>query len=214
VRWPTADKPVAGVPAQLYAAKHDGFVNFRNVQQDPARSSKIVGFDALYRDLAAGDLPNYAHIVPNQCNDMHGRDEGPDVPVDCRKTNPQGLIARGDRVIGELVGRVMACAAWRGVDNSAIVITFDENDKEERHGPDQGCCGNDAGSAANSGGGHIPTVVITNHGPRGVIDDTPYNHYSLLRTTEAAFGIDEYLGHAADERGGVVTMAALFAVSH
>jgi hypothetical protein len=56
--------------------------------------------------------------------------------------------------------------------------------------------------------------VITNHGPRGVVDDTPYNHYSLLRTTEQAFGIDEYLGHAADARRGVSSMAPLFAVTH
>ncbi|MBV8146743.1 MAG: phosphoesterase [Gammaproteobacteria bacterium] len=213
VRWPTAAEPVAGVPQQLYAAKHNGFVNFRDVQQDPARSSKIVGFDALYTDLASGDMPNYAHIVPNQCNDMHGRDEGPDVPADCRKSNVQGLIARGDRVIGELVARIMGSMLWQSPDNAAIVITFDENDKEDRHGPDQGCCGNDPGSAANSGGGRIPTVVITNHGPRGVVDATPYNHYSLLRTTEAVFGIPEYLGHAAEERRGVLTMTRLFAVS-
>src|ERR1700752_104938 len=32
VRWPTPDEPVAGLPAQLYAAKHNGFVNFRSVQ--------------------------------------------------------------------------------------------------------------------------------------------------------------------------------------
>ena len=213
VRWPTADKPVAGVPQQLYAAKHNGFMNFRAVQQDPARSSKIVDFAALDHDLANGDMPNYAHIVPNQCNDMHGRDEGSDVPADCRKGNVHELIARGDRVIGELVTRIMTSAVWRSSDNTAIVITFDENDKEERHGPDQGCCGNDPSSAANAGGGRIPTVVITNHGPRGVVDDTPYNHYSLLRTTEAAFGIPEYLGHAADESRGVVAMAPLFAVS-
>ena len=212
VRWPTPDKPVAGVPEQLYAAKHNGFVNFRNVQQDPTRSSKIVDFDALYRDLASGEMPNYAQIVPNQCNDMHGRDAGLDVPADCRKTNPQALIARGDRVVGDLVTRIMASAVWHTPDNNAIVITFDENDKEERKGPDQGCCGNDPGSAANSGGGRIPTVVITNHGPRGLVDDTPYNHYSLLRTTEAAFGIPEYLGRAADERHGVITMTRLFAV--
>ena len=214
VRWPTKEKPVAGLPTQLYAAKHNGFMNFRAVQQDPARRSKIVDFDALYRDLASGDMPNYAHIVPNQCNDMHGRDEGPDVPPDCQKRNTRALIARGDRVIDELVTRVMASAVWRSPDNTAIVITFDENDKDERQGPDQGCCGNDPGSAANAGGGRIPTIVITNHGPRGLVDDTPYNHYSLLRTTEAAFGISEYLGHAADERHGVVTMTPLFAVKH
>lgn len=214
VRWPTAEQPVAGVPQQLYAAKHNGFLNFRSVQQDPARSAKIVDFEALYRDLASGDMPNYAHIVPNQCNDMHGRDAGPGVPADCRKSNTRELIARGDRVIGELVRRIMEARVWGGIDNTAIVITFDENDKDERQGPDQGCCANDPASAANGGGGRIPTVVITNHGPRGVVDDTPYNHYSLLRTTEAAFGIQEYLGHAADERLGVVTMTALFAVGH
>jgi phospholipase C len=212
VRWPTADKPVAGVPAQLYAAKHNGFVNFRNVQQDPARAAKIVDFNVLYRDLASGQMPSFAHIVPNQCNDMHGRDAGPDVAADCRKSDPAALIARGDRFIGELVQRITDSPLWRAPDNSAIVITFDENENDERQGGDQGCCGSDPSRAANSGGGRIPTVVITNHGPRGVVDDRPYNHYSLLRTIEAAFGIEEYLGHAADERNGVITMTPLFAV--
>jgi phosphatidylinositol-3-phosphatase len=103
---------------------------------------------------------------------------------------------------------------WSAPENTAIVITFDENDKDERGGPDQGCCGNDSKSLAYAGGGRIPTVVITNHGPRGVIDATPYNHYSLLRTTESAFGSSEYLGHAADQDGGVKVMSLLFAVGH
>ena len=135
------------------------------------------------------------------------------MPADCRKSNVRALIGRGDKS-DRRPGRGASWhpPLWGAADNSAIVITFDENDKEERSGQDQGCCGNDPGSAANSGGGRIPTIVITNHGPRGVIDDTPYNHYSLLRTTEAAFGIAEYLGHAADEGKGVVTMAPLFAV--
>jgi phosphatidylinositol-3-phosphatase len=213
VRWPTADKPVAGLPAQLYAAKHNGFLNFRNVQRDPARAAKIVDFSVLYRDLASGEMPNFAHIVPNQCNDMHGRDAGPDVPPDCLKSDRPALIARGDRFIGELVQRIMDSPLWRAPDNTAIVITFDENEKDERQGGDQGCCGSDPSKAGNSGGGRIPTVVITNHGPRGVVDDRPYNHYSLLRTIEAAFGIKEYLAHAADERNGVITMTPLFAVA-
>jgi phospholipase C len=210
IRYPTAEAPVAGSPTQLYAAKHDGFLNFERVQQDPARSSKIVDFAVLYQDLDAGRVPNYAHIVPNQCNDMHGRDAGPDVPQDCRKGDMRALIGRGDRVIGELVDRIMRSPIWLAAGNTAIVITFDENDKDERVGPDQGCCGTEASSATNSGGGHIPTIVITNHGPRAVIDATPYNHYSLLRTTEKLFGIPEYLGHAADERAGVRVMSALF----
>ena len=214
IRWPEQEQPVPGLPTQLYAAKHNGFVSFEQVQHDPERSSKIVGFDVLDRDIASGQLPNYAHIVPNQCDDMHGRDQGKNVPADCLKSNGAGLIARGDRVIGDIVQRLMASAPWGAPENSAIVITFDEDDKDERQGRAQGCCGNEPGSAANSGGGRIPTIVITNHGPRGTADDTPYSHYSLLRTTEAAFGIDEYLNHAAEQSKGVVTMTSLFAVPH
>jgi phospholipase C len=211
VRWPSADAPVAGMPQQLYAVKHNGFMNFVRVQTDPARATKIVDFETLSRDLDNGQLPNYAHIVPNQCNDMHGRDAAPEVPPDCRKGEVRALVARGDRLAGELVARIMRSALWSARDNAAIVITFDENDKEERGSADQGCCGNEPGSAANSGGGRIPTVVITNHGLHGVVDDTRYNHYSLLRTTESAFGIGEYLRHAADTDRGVTVMTRLFA---
>ena len=91
-RSPCAGRPRTsrsrGSPAQLYAAKHNGFVNFRNVQQDPARAAKIVDFDALDRDLDRA-MPNYAHIVPNQCNDMHGRDAG----RMCRRTAASRMSA-------------------------------------------------------------------------------------------------------------------------
>jgi hypothetical protein len=209
-RWPAVDKP--GEPAELYAVKHNGFMSFRRVQNDPKRSQKVVGFDALYRDLASGAMPNYAHIVPNQCNEMHGRDDGPMTPHDCRKSNTPGLIKRGDKVVGELVGKIMGSSVWRKPENVAIVITFDENGKAERNEGPQGCCGYEPGSSANFGGGRIPTIVITNHGVRNVSDPTPYNHYSLLRTTESAFGFNEYLGHAGDRGAGVVDMAPLFAV--
>jgi phosphatidylinositol-3-phosphatase len=213
-RWPTADKPVRGSPAELYAVKHNGFMTFKSVQDDPHRAEKVVGFEALERDLAAGTMPNYAHIVPNQCNEMHGRDDGPDTPEDCRKSNPDGLIRRGDKVVGELVEKIMHSSVWREAGNDAIVITFDENGKAERKEGAQGCCGFDPASAANFGGGRIPTIVITNHGVRGVTDATPYNHYSLLRTTETAFGIDEYLGYAGKPAAGVLDMAPLFEVRH
>jgi phospholipase C len=211
-RWPTKDKPVEGLPVELYAVKHNGFMTFKRVQDDPHRAERIVGFNVLDRDLASGELPNYAHIVPNQCNDMHGRDTGADVPEDCKKSNADALIRRGDQVVGKLVEEIMHSAVWTAPGHVAIVITFDENGRAERDNRAQGCCGYDPGSPANFGGGRIPTIVITNHGVRGVKDATPYNHYSLLRTTETAFGIDEHLAHAADIRVGVVDMTPLFKV--
>ena len=51
VRWPTAAHPVNGTPAELYAVKHNGFMNFKRVQDDPRRAAKIVGFDVLEHNL-------------------------------------------------------------------------------------------------------------------------------------------------------------------
>jgi len=47
------------------------------------------------------------------------------------------------------------------------------------------------------GGGLIPSIVIARNGARGLTDDTPYNHYSLLRTIEQVWNLG-YLGYAAD----------------
>jgi phosphatidylinositol-3-phosphatase len=211
IYYPDDQHPVAGRPTELYAAKHNGFIQFRAAQDDPALATKIVGFDRLYRDLARGQIPNYAHIVPNQCNDMHGRD-GANVPVDCRFDNDDGRIGRADKVIGALAARIQASPIWSARRNTAIVITWDEDESPPDEKGTQGCCGFDPKSPANFGGGHIPTLVITNHGPRGLADDTPYNHYSLLRTTEDAFCIREHLGHADDAAGGVKAMTPLFRV--
>ena len=192
-----------GQNAAFYAAKHSGFVNFAAVQTDPQRAAKLVSFDQLKADLASGQLPNFALIVPNQCNEMHGL-SGPNIPADCQSPNKAGLIARGDRVAADLVARLQKTKAWRSADDVAIVITFDEGAGKAR----EGCCGVTPAAISNFGGGHIPTVVITNHGPRGVADDTPYSHYSLLRTLEDLFGLAPHLGHAADP--DVLPMTPLF----
>ena len=218
-RWPTADYPVAGMPYDMYAAKHNGFVSFQDVHDAPylTRAQHLVGFRQLDKDLARDELPNYAHIVPNQCNEMHGRGngDGPNIPADCNSDNDlPGLIRRGDAEIGRLVDEITHAKVWKDSGNTAIVITFDENNAAARMNGKQGCCGSDPHSLANFGGGHVVTLVITNHGPRHVVDNTPYNHYSLLRTSEDAFGIHHYLGYAADTSKGVVSMTPLFKITH
>ena len=138
---------------------------------------------------------------------MHGL-HGAGVPTDCDGANEPALIRRGDAANGALVRELMASAAWRSPENMAIVLTFDEGSGKTR----EGCCGVTPDAPSNFGGGHIPTLVITNHGARGVEDATPYSHYSLLRTLEDAFGIREHLRHADDTGAGVQPMDALFFV--
>jgi hypothetical protein len=190
-------------PAALYAAKHTAFTNFASVHAERDLVDKLVGFDRLVTDLRSGSVPAFALIVPNQCHEMHGIDS-PKAPPSCAKGD-DGLVRSGDANVKTIVDAIFASPIWK-TGNTAIVITWDEDGKADRiPGTPQSCCVVDQ---HNPGGGHIPTIVITNQGPRGLRDATPYDHYSLLRTIEDAFGLDGHLGHADDP--AVVPMTPLF----
>ncbi|HET8626778.1 MAG TPA: alkaline phosphatase family protein [Thermomicrobiales bacterium] len=176
----------------LYAVKHNPFAFFARVQGDPAELQRMVPDTQLAADLAGGDVPNFAYIAPDQCHDMHGL-------ASCGDDTT--LIRQGDAYVAATVARIMAAPVWRR-GNTAIVVTWDENDFSTTGVT--GCCD------ANPGGGHVATIVIANHGPRGVRDATPYNHYALLQTVEDAFRLGCLA--ATCDRAAVRPLAPLFAV--
>jgi hypothetical protein len=163
---------------QLYERKHNPFVSYSDVQSSPARMSKIVDLGQLNSDLAAGRVPNYVWISPDQCNDMHGRSTA----GDCNYANVQGLISTGDTFLSNTVGSIMSSSAWKG--NSQIFIMWDESDYTGSgfggFGDDSGCCD----SVAGQGGGHVVSLVISHSGDDGRTSHVAYNHYSLLRTIQ------------------------------
>jgi phospholipase C len=179
-KWPSSSHA-------LYASKHNPFVNFTGTQGAVAH---MVDDSRLASDLANNALPNYSMIVPDQCNDMHGTGG-------C--SNPD-LIAAGDAYVGSTVAEIMGSKLWQQGRN-AIVVTWDEDDFSDSGQPGTGCCG------STVGGGHVPTIIITNKAEAPVVDGTSYNHYSLLRSMEDAFGLP-CLAHACDS--AVLPMAALF----
>jgi phosphatidylinositol-3-phosphatase len=185
-KWPSSANA-------LYASKHNPFVNFTGTQGDVAN---MVPDTQLGADLATGDLPNFSYVVPDQCHDMHGTGG-------CGDTNT--LISTGDAYVATLVSEIMHSRVWDQGTN-AIVVTWDEDDFGDQGQPGTGCCG------ADPGGGHVVTIVITNRSHRHVADNTPYNHYSLLRSTEDAFGLP-CLQNACDTQDGVKPMTPLFAPS-
>lgn len=149
-----------------YVAKHNGIVNFANMQ-NPTEFGKMFPFSQLAADLAAGTVSNFSYIVPDECDDMHG---APPWCVDSGATSSvqqSFLIARGDSFVGSVVNEITSSPIWQA-GNNAIIITFDE------------------GNTATS---RVPTIVITSHGPRGVTDKTSLNHFSLLASVEQAFGL-------------------------
>jgi hypothetical protein len=170
-KWPSA-------AVALYASKHNPFVNFTGTQGAPAN---MVPDSQLGGDLAKNELPNFSLVVPDQCHDMHGTGT-------CTDTN--SLISAGDTYVANTVAAITASDLWKHGRN-AIVVTWDEDDFSDSGQPGTGCCG------ADPGGGHVATVVITNKGHHSITDGTAYNHYSLLRSYEAAFGLSP-LAHAGD----------------
>jgi len=166
---------------QLYERKHNPFVSFADVQSSPARMANIVDLSQLSSDLAAGTVPDYVWISPDQCNDMHGRAGASSDP--CRFANVQGLIRTGDAFLSDTVGAIMSSSAWTG--NSVIFVAWDESDFTNSptnfgFGDTSGCCD----SIRGNGGGHVVTLVISHSDHASRTSGVSYNHYSLLRTIQ------------------------------
>ena len=185
----------------LYAVKHNPFAYFASVQEGTNKNlslNQIVGFDGddgLYADLRKGTVPSLAFIAPNQCNDMHGRGNGTafcnfDADDNGSQTglNPT-LILQGDLAVEQIVTAIKASKVWSN-SKSAIVILWDENDY------------------STSTENQVVMIVDTNYNKARIQSSNFYDHYSLTKTLDAAFGLP-CLNHACD--AGVNVMADLFA---
>lgn len=192
----------SGDVVQLYAVKHNPFAYFQSVQEgeNPANSLKNVadfdGSTGLYADLRSGHAPSFSFIAPNQCNDQHGKgNAGPLCNFDPNNNGTQAglnpaLIYRGDVTVQRLVTAIKASQAWKQGHN-AIVVLWDENDYSVAPITNQ-----------------VILIVDTNYGVHGIQSGRRYNHFSLLKSLEAGFGLP-CLNHACDANVGV--MSDLFA---
>jgi hypothetical protein len=187
---------------QLYASKHNPFVYFKNVQEGTnplnsyANMSAFDGWQGLWSDLGSGKMANFSFIVPNQCNDQHGRGNGtvfcgydPNDDGTQAGLNP-ALILLGDQAVQKLVTAIKASKAWQSGKN-AIVLTWDENDYSLQPNLNR-----------------VVTIIDTNYGVHGVQSGETYTHFSLLRSIESGFGLP-CLNHACDDTSK--TMADMFA---
>lgn len=57
----------------LYARKHNPFISFDSVRNDPHRCAKIVNADQLDTDIAGGKLPQFSFFVPDMKNSAHDK---------------------------------------------------------------------------------------------------------------------------------------------
>lgn len=105
--------------AGQYAKKHNPFVYFDAVVNDPATCSHVVPASSLGADIAGGRLPAFTWITPNLCNDTH------DCPV-----------STGDSYLAGLVPGLVQALGPHG----ALFLIYDEAED----GDNSGCCGGKA----------------------------------------------------------------------
>jgi len=186
----TFDTTQQARPGDQYAARHNPFVYFHSLLDFGDCLAHDVDLSQLQTDLAsASTTPNFAFITPNLCDDGH------DSP--CVDGRPGGL-ATADQFLQTWVPRILNSPAWS--EGSLLVIAFDEAESSDT----TACCGeipglntpNPGGSTPGPGGGRTGAVLISQFIQTGSVNDTPYNHYGLLRSIEDLFGL-AHLGFAS-----------------
>jgi hypothetical protein len=167
----------------------------------------------LAQDLAQErTTPRFAFITPNLCNDGHDATcAAPNVEgtTNAAGKNIGGLVA-ADLWLKHWMPLILNSPAYRD-GHTVVVVTFDEGDVVRDA---TACCNEQPGPNSNGnpgfspllgqfhilpaptaagqypGGGRIGAVVLNpKYVTAGSVNDTPYNHYSALRSYEDLLGI-------------------------
>ncbi|MFL5853005.1 MAG: alkaline phosphatase family protein [Solirubrobacteraceae bacterium] len=146
--------PCARTNTGLYAVRHNPPPYYSSLTGCEQRDIRVT---ALPGDIGRDSLPAFSFITPNLCNDTH----------DCP-------LASGDHWLANEIPRIVHSPAYRAAD-TVLFITFDEGGE----GSSDACATNQSDV-----GCHVATIIVSPSTPTGQRSGEPFNHYSLLRTTE------------------------------
>jgi hypothetical protein len=195
----STDETQKAVAGDGYASRHDPFVYFHSVIDEPVYCDKHVvalgspsgqmpasalrGETGLAKDLsAASKTPRLAFITPDLCDDGH------DFPC----TNEEGgasALADVDSFLETWVPLITASQAYR--ESGLLEIVFDEASNSET----EACCEEQPGPGSplpgvtGPGGGRVGAVLLSPFIAPGTVSSTPYNHYSSLASWETLLGV-------------------------
>lgn len=207
----SAEAPNSNLPqGDQYATRHNPFMYFHSIIDSSECNLNVVNLNQLQTDLKfAASTPNFVFITPNLCDDGH---DGP-----CVNGQPGGLVS-ADAFLRKWIPLILASPAYK---SGLIVITFDEGGLAVQPNPSGGfiisapgqfCCNEQPGPNLGAfpqsstigpytltfqsyGGERTGAVLLSPFLRPGTVSNTPFNHYSLLRTVEDIFDVG-YLGYA------------------
>jgi len=151
------DMPVPcymGASSGNYAMKHNPFMYYTDIRNNPARcAAHVAPFAQFWVDMSSGSVPDFVWITPNMCNDTH------DCPV-----------GTGDAWLRSVVPTITDSAAFRN--GGVLFITWDEGSSNA------GCCSGSWGGhvaslviAPNAISGFRSAVAENHYGLLRTIED-------------------------------------------
>jgi phosphatidylinositol-3-phosphatase len=195
------DETQKAVAKDGYATRHDPFVYFHSVIDEPLFCDRHVvalgsptgamppgalkGETGLATDLKrTATTPRLSFIVPNLCADGH------DSPPCTNEPGGASALADIDSFLETWVPMITGSPAYRE-GGGLLEVVFDEASSSET----TACCEEMAGPGSpepgitGPGGGRTGAVLLSPFIKPGTISTTPYNHYSSLASWETLLGV-------------------------
>lgn len=144
---------------RLYFRKHNPFISFNNVRNDPQRLAKIVNARQLQEDVKNDALPQHCWFTPNIQHDGHSP------PDNFQPTNPLRHVNFIAQFLEGFLTPLLAEPKF--TKGTLVVVTFDESIPHADN--------------------HVYTVLLGDMVKPKTVESEIYNHYSLLRTVEENF---------------------------
>ena len=144
----------------------------------------------VYYDNIRTDPKQFANVVPytQLATDLSALATTPSfgwITPNMINDMHDGTVAQGDTWLSAAVPAILASDAFT-TQRSLLFIVWDEND--------------------DSPGNEVPALVIADGVPKGFQSQVAYNHYSLLRTIEVAWGLSPLTANDA----GAAVMSDFF----
>jgi len=188
-------------PGDAYETWRNPFVYFHSLLDSADCGERDVGLGQLETDLKVEkQTPAFSYIVPDACHD------GSEAP--CEPGQPAGLAA-AQPFLEKVVPEIEASAAYKK--GGLIAITFAQAPQSGPSADVSACCGTPeypnlpppAAAPASTGpvktaggGGRVGMLLLSPFVEPGSVNETYYNHFSMLLSIEEFFGLPS-IGYAA-----------------
>ena len=198
----TPDPSQVPVPGDAYETWRNPFVYFHSILDGTECAERDIGLDRLATDLqTAKKTPALSYIVPNACHD------GGEVPCEPGRT---GGPLEAEETLKAIVPEILESDAYR--EGGLIAITSSQAPQAGEKADASACCaypgypnlppaeaveGATPGTKASGGGGRVGMLLISPYVKAGSVNETNYNHFTMLLTIEELFELEK-LGYAQE----------------